>query len=85
MALGLTLNATHLKVFEKDGYLYVKAMEMSHAATDSLRLDEHLPGLFFTSTGKCLDLRGPNPTWRNLRMKKVNNDTSGKFSINLSP
>jgi hypothetical protein len=74
-----------LKVFEKDGYLYVKAMEMSNAATKSFRLDEHLPGLFFTPTGRCLDLRGPNPTWRNLRMKKVDNDTSGKFHINLVP
>jgi hypothetical protein len=85
MALGLTFNATHLKVFEKDGYLYVKAMEMAHAGTESVRLDEHLPGLFFTPTGKCLDLRGPKLTWRNLRMKKVDNDTSGKFSINLNP
>jgi CubicO group peptidase (beta-lactamase class C family) len=85
LALGLTFDAAHLKVFEKDGYLYVKAMEMSNAATKSFRLDEHLPGLFFTPTGRCLDLRGPNPTWRNLRMKKVDNDTSGKFHINLVP
>jgi hypothetical protein len=70
-------------VFEKDGYLYVNSL-IAHD-DDGGRLDEHLSGLFFTPTGKCLDLRGPNLTWRNCRIKKANNDTSGKFHINLSP
>jgi CubicO group peptidase (beta-lactamase class C family) len=83
MALGITTKGTHIKVFEKDGYLYVDGVG-SHG-DDGGRLDEHLPGLFFTSTGKCLDLCGPNLTWRNYRMKKVDNDTSGKFHINVSP
>ncbi len=85
LALGLTFDATHLKVFEKDGYLYVNSLESRYSDRDGGRLDEYLPGLFFTTTGKCLDLRGPNLTWRNYRMKKVDNDTSGKFHINLVP
>ena len=83
LALGLTTKYTHVKVFEKDGYLYVDSLVFHD--DDGGRLDEHLPGLFFTPTGKCLDLRGPKLTWRNCRIRKVNNDTSGKFHINLSP
>ena len=85
LALSITFDATHLKVFKKDGYLYVNSLESRQSDLDGGRLDEHLPGLFFTPTGKCLDLRGPNLTWRNYRMKKVDNDTSGKFHINLVP
>jgi len=87
LALGLTFDATHLKVFEKDGYLYVNSMGRYIGDSDSgpLALDEHVPGLFFTSTGKCLDLRGPKFTWQNYRMKKVDDDNSGKFHINLVP
>jgi CubicO group peptidase (beta-lactamase class C family) len=82
LALGVTNNYTHVKVFEEDGYLYVNSL-IAHDDDDGGRLDEHLPGLFFTPTGKCLDLRGPKLTWRNSRIKKVNNDTSGKFTVNL--
>lgn len=68
LALGLTTGKTHVKVYEKEGYLYVD----SHAFhdDDGGRLDEHLPGLFFTPTGKCLDLRGPELTWQNYRIEK---------------
>jgi hypothetical protein len=45
----------------QNGYLYF----------DDLRLREHLPGLFFSSTGEALDLRKPVPTWRNIRLTKV--------------
>jgi CubicO group peptidase (beta-lactamase class C family) len=45
----------------RNGYLYF----------DDLRLQEHLPGLFFSSTGEALDLRGSVPTWRNIRLTKV--------------
>ena len=38
---------------------------------NELRLEEYLPGLFFSSTGEALDLRGPVPTWRNIRLEKV--------------
>jgi CubicO group peptidase (beta-lactamase class C family) len=79
--LGLTTNYTHLKVFEKDGYLYVDTAGIYDK--DGSRLDEHLPGLFFTPTGECLDLRGPKLTWRNYRMKKVDNDPDRSFDINL--
>ena len=81
LGLGLTSNATHLKVFEKDGYLYVDSMVFHD--DDGGRLDEHLPGLFFTPSGKCLDLRGPAFTWLNHRMKKVDNDSDRNFDINL--
>jgi len=83
LGLGITTSYSHLKVFEKDGYLYVNTAGIHDK--DGSRLDEHLPGLFFTPTGECLDLRGPKLTWKNFRMKKVDNDTGGKFSINLSP
>jgi len=81
LGLGLTTNFTHVKVFEKDGYLYVDSFLID--PDDGGRLDEHLPGLFFTPTGKCLDLRGPRFTWQNFRIKKVDNDTDRNFDINL--
>ncbi len=81
LGLGLTTNYTHVKVFEKDGYLYVDSAQ--DFDDDGGRLDEHLPGLFFTPTGKCLDLRGPKLTWQNYRIKKVDNDTNRNFDINF--
>jgi len=81
LALGLTHNYTHLKVFDKDGYLCVNTGILNDM--DSGQLDEHLPGLFFTPTGKCLDLRGPTFTWQNYRMKKVDNDPDRNFDINF--
>jgi len=80
LALGLTHKNLHVKVFEKYGYLYVDS-KVFHD-NDGGRLDEHLPGLFFTPTGKCLDLRGPKLTWQNYRIKKIDNDTDGTFDIN---
>ncbi|MFC1604808.1 serine hydrolase domain-containing protein, partial [Planctomycetota bacterium] len=80
LALGLTTKSFHVKVYEKDGYLYVDSLVFHD--DDGGRLDEHLPGLFFTPSGKCLDLRGPKPTWTNYRMKKVDNDTDRNFDIN---
>jgi hypothetical protein len=80
LALGITTKGTHIKVFEKDGYLFVNSPIFDD---DDGRLDEHLPGLFFTPTGKCLDLRGPKLIWQNCRIRKVDNDTSGKFHINF--
>jgi len=80
LALGLTINSTHVKVYEKDGYLYVDSLVFHD--DDGGRLDEHLPGLFFTPTGKCLDLRGPRLTWQNYRIEKVNNDNDRKFDLN---
>ena len=81
LALGLTNRNLHVKVFEKDGYLYVDS-HVYHD-DDGGRLDEYLPGLFFTPTGKCLDLRGPKLTWQNYRIKKVDNDTDKNFDINF--
>jgi CubicO group peptidase (beta-lactamase class C family) len=81
LAMGLTTEYTHVKVFEKDGYLYVDSIVFHD--DDGGRLDEHLPGLFFTPTGKCLDLRGPKLTWQNYRIKKVDDDTDRNFDIDL--
>ena len=47
-------------VQRKNGYLYFS----------ELKLEEHQPGLFFSSTGEALDLRGPVPTWRNVKLWK---------------
>jgi len=80
LALGLTIKSTHIKVYEKDGYLYVDSLVFHD--DDGGRLDEYLPGLFFTPSGKCLDLRGPKLTWQNYRIKKVNNDADRNFNIN---
>ena len=66
LALGYRHPAIRVDVFEKDGYLCVGAGDMGGG-----RLDEHLPGLLFNEAGDCLDLRGPEPRWRNVRMKKV--------------
>jgi len=79
LGLGLSTEYTHVKVFEKDGYLYVDSIVFHD--DDGGRLDEHIPGLFFTSTGKCLDLRGPKLTWQNWRIKKVDNHNDRKFDI----
>jgi hypothetical protein len=80
LALGLTTRSFHVKVFEEDGYLYVDSIVFHD--DDGGRLDEHLPGLFFTPSGKCLDLRGPKLTWQNYRIKKVNNDADRNFDLN---
>lgn len=80
LALGLTTKSFHVKVFEKDGYLYVDSLVFHD--DDGGRLDEYLPGLFFTPSGKCLDLRGPRLTWQNYRIKKIDNDTDRDFDIN---
>ncbi|MBN1125207.1 MAG: beta-lactamase family protein [Sedimentisphaerales bacterium] len=80
LALGLTANNLHVKVFEENGYLYVDSIVFYD--DDGGRLDEYLPGLFFTPSGKCLDLRGPDLTWQNYRIKKVDNDTNRDFDIN---
>ena len=80
LALGLTTSTTHVKVFEEGGYLYVDS-KVFHD-NDGGRLDEYLPGLFFTPTGKCLDLRGAKLTWQNYRIKKVDNDSDRKFDLN---
>jgi hypothetical protein len=36
------------------------------------KLTEYKPGLFFTSTGECLDFRGETPMIANIHVKKVN-------------
>ena len=81
LALGITTKSTHIKVYEKDGYLYVYTTGIHD--NDGDRLDEHLPDLFFTASGHCLDLRGPKLTWQNYRIKKVDNDNDRKFDINF--
>jgi hypothetical protein len=45
LALGITTDYTHVKVYEKDGYLYVDGY-YQWLGDDGGRLDEHLPGLF---------------------------------------
>jgi len=80
LALGVTDEYTHVKIYEKDGYLYVDSGAYT-GDFDGGRLDEYLPGLFFTPSGECLDLRGPKPTWQNFRIKKVGNDSDGDFDL----
>ena len=70
LALGITTEYTHVKIYKKEGYLYIDSMIIQND-NDGGRLDEYLPGLFFTPSGKCLDLRGPKLTWENYTIKKV--------------
>jgi CubicO group peptidase (beta-lactamase class C family) len=51
-------DTTTNRVSRKNGYLYF----------NDLKLEEYQPGLFFTSTGEALDLRGNPPTWRNVKL-----------------
>jgi CubicO group peptidase (beta-lactamase class C family) len=61
LALGYLPPEFQVKIYEKNGFLEI----------DGERLDEHLPGLFFTNEGECLDFRSPVPTWQNFRIKKT--------------
>jgi len=54
------------RIYEKDGYLYMDDQQYGEE-----RLDEHLPGLFFTKHGECFDLRSSTPRYRNMRVKKI--------------
>jgi CubicO group peptidase (beta-lactamase class C family) len=60
MALGYCHPNIKFVVVKKDGYLCI----------DDDKLEEYQPGLFFTPSGEVLDLRGPVPTWRNIKMEK---------------
>lgn len=48
------------EVRRDNGYLYF----------NEWRLEEHLPGLFFSTTGEALDFRGEVPTWRNIQLSR---------------
>jgi len=50
-----------IKAYEKNGYLEI----------DGERLEEHLPDLFFTEEGECLDFHSPTPIFYGMRMKKI--------------
>jgi hypothetical protein len=54
-----------VKIYEKDGNLYIR-----HEGKDEA-LEEYQPGLFFPPSGEALDFRGPVPTWRNIKFKKM--------------
>jgi hypothetical protein len=60
LALGYCDPGMRLVVVENDGYLCI----------GDDKLEEVQPGLFFTPSGEALDLRGPVPTWRNIKMQK---------------
>jgi hypothetical protein len=45
-------------VHKKNGYLYC----------DRVKLAEHIPGLFFGTTGETFDFRGEFPSWRSIRL-----------------
>jgi hypothetical protein len=58
--LGYVAPGAKVTVAQKEGFLCL----------DNEKLEEYQPGLFFTPSGEALDLRGPVPTWRNIKMKK---------------
>lgn len=49
-----------VNVYEKNGYLEINGE----------RLDEHIPGVFFTNENDCLDFSGSTPLWKGVRIKK---------------
>jgi CubicO group peptidase (beta-lactamase class C family) len=53
--------AQQLIVHRKNGYLYL----------NDWRLVEFEPNLFFAADGEALDLRHPDPTWRNIRLLRL--------------
>jgi len=59
IALGACVDEQKVVVEEKDGFLCV----------GDEQLEECEPGLFFTPSGEALDLRGPVPTWRNMKLE----------------
>ena len=78
LALKLNLDkyTPGIKVYQKTGYLCLTESRllqlMNHHPYPIVeqKLEEIRPGLFFTSSGTALDLRGETPTWRNYRLKK---------------
>jgi len=60
LAMGYCDSGIKFVVVKKDGYLCI----------DDDKLEEYQPELFFTPSGEVLDLRGPVPTWRNIKMEK---------------
>ena len=48
------------KIHKKNGYLWI----------DYMKLKEYRKGIFFTAHGECLDFTGPQPAWRNIKLKK---------------
>ena len=53
--------ARTVELSRRNGYLYL----------DHMKLREHQPGLFFAPHGEALDLRGAVPTWRNIKLERV--------------
>ncbi|KPL21227.1 MAG: hypothetical protein AMJ75_10385 [Phycisphaerae bacterium SM1_79] len=76
LALFLDLDqyTPRIKVFEKDGYLYLTESKLMASITHDWQVEQKLqetkPGLFFTASGSTLDFRGEIPTWRNYRLRK---------------
>jgi CubicO group peptidase (beta-lactamase class C family) len=48
---------------------------------DHMRLAEFQPGLFFTSHGEALDLRGAEPTWKSIPLEKITIPAAMKASL----
>jgi hypothetical protein len=60
------------RIYEKDDHLYID----TGRDTGEHKLEEVMPGLFFADNGEALDLRGPTPTWRNIKMVKIEDGPS---------
>ncbi len=58
-----------IKVFEKDGRLYLKENPMGTKYLNEVQLFEYQPGLFFSSEGEALDFSGNAKSYRNLRLE----------------
>ena len=56
---------TTVKVYLYKGHLYLKL------PGGKLKLMEYQPGMFFTTTGESIDLRGQDPIFAGIIMQKV--------------
>jgi CubicO group peptidase (beta-lactamase class C family) len=70
-ALGLDQYTLRIKVFRKDGYLYLTESRLLGAMFErqvASRLMEVKPGVFYTASGDVLDISSKDPTWRSYRL-----------------
>jgi hypothetical protein len=56
--------------------LYIIPNDIPGDAAKDLRLTEVSPGLFYAENGEALDFRGVIPTWRNIKLTKVDTGPS---------
>jgi hypothetical protein len=77
--IALTIGYCHpyikVMVYEKEEFLWVGTDNQGYRSTGHEPLEEIQSGLFIAPSGETLDFRGSVPAWKNIRMKKVRNQS----------